>query len=252
MKKEMYSSPEACRTLNENYMTENLKQAQERELSEVRKIILGKNSLDVFDIGVGDARLPLALAQDGGVWNHISSYEGIEISDDCIIGAEARMGNISDKIRIKKFDARDLSQLVGEGQQFGLVLCTYFTAGNFYPRSYSFGKGETVTDSEIKSEFQKIFFPAFDLLRQGGELVLGSVYIDNEATKEKQREFYEKCGMTVISSDSPFMATKEGFWSLRFTKERVHDFLDFVSPENIQFVPLDNHDFAMMVRVSKQ
>ncbi len=59
--------------------------------------------------------------------------------------------------------------------------------------------------------------------------------------------------MTVISSkETPFTATKEGFWSLRFTEERIKDFFDFLRLENIELRPLDTYDFAQMVIITKK
>jgi len=58
--------------------------------------------------------------------------------------------------------------------------------------------------------------------------------------------------MTIINQKTPFTATKEGFWSLRFTKKRVYDFFNWVNPKLIQLIPLDTYDFAMMVKIRKK
>jgi SAM-dependent methyltransferase len=137
--------------------------------------------------------------------------------------------------------------------KYDLIVCTYFTGGNFVPDPYSFKESADVSDLDIKNAFQRVFRPAYDLLRPSGKLVLGSVYIDNPSTAKRQREFYEKCGMTVISRPTdPFTATKEGFWSLRFTEKRIRELFDFVKPEYIEIRPLDTYDFAQMIIVSKK
>lgn len=59
----MYSRKEVENTLDESCMTEYLIQAQEAEMTELKKIInelareLGRK-LNVLDIGIGDGRVP--------------------------------------------------------------------------------------------------------------------------------------------------------------------------------------------------
>jgi len=256
---EMYNSPEARRTLDEKYMTGYLRQAQWAEFTELKKIIIElverkKSSIDILDIGIGNARIPVHLSQVEEIWKYIGGYDGIDISDFCLKLARRRIKthNISDKINIKKIDARDLSQLIDSGQRYDLVICTYFTSGNFVPDSYSFNGNETLDDSGIKKEFQRVFKSAYDLLRPFGELVLGSVYVDNTSTEEKQKQFYEKCGMTVIDGIACFTATQEGFWSLRFTEKRIKEFFEWINPERIKLIHLDTYNFAIMVRIVKE
>ena len=58
--------------------------------------------------------------------------------------------------------------------------------------------------------------------------------------------------MTVITSpEDSFTATKEGFWSQRFTKEKLLNYLHFVDPAKISFAPLDTYQYAMQVRIRK-
>ncbi len=89
-------------------------------------------------------------------------------------------------------------------------------------------------------------------MNPGGEIVIGACYIDNDRTRIKQEESYIKMGMTIITSaDDSFTATKERFWSQRFTKDRLKQYLNFVPPEKISFTPLDTYDYAMQVRIKK-
>ena len=128
---------------------------------------------------------------------------------------------------------------------------------NFYPDSFSFETGldgqlMTASNLERNEAFQRVFKTAYESLSQYGELVLGSVYVDNEETRERQEEFYRKCGMTVITTkDHSFTATKEGFWSQRFSRDRIKDYFCWVNPHQIQFVPLDSYNFAEMIRIKK-
>lgn len=254
----MYERPEVFRTLDLDFMTGYLKQAQWAEFIELKKIIneIARRKgapLDILDIGIGDARIPITLAEIEEVWKCIGRFDGIDNSDDVLRAAKdnIKKHNLLDKVNIRKFDAKNLNQLLDLEQRYDLIICTYFTAGNFFPDSFSFDEEiDSLDHSEIKNVFQKVFKPAFNLVRPSGELVLGSIYIDNIITALRQKQFYEKCGMTVINQ-IPFTATKEGFWSLRFTEERVREFFDWIDSDKIKFIPLDTYDFAMMVRIKK-
>ncbi len=99
----------------------------------------------------------------------------------------------------------------------------------------------------------KIFSQAYSLLSPGGEVVIGSCYIDNNATRLKQEHFYQKAGMTIITDErDSFTATKERFWSQRFTKEKLLAYLNFVDPGEISFIPLDTYGYAMQVRIKSE
>ncbi|MBC7689699.1 MAG: hypothetical protein H7211_16145, partial [Aquabacterium sp.] len=52
-------------------------------------------------------------------------------------------------------------------------------------------------------------------------------------------------------AEDSFTATKEGFWSQRFSPQKLLSYLSFASPKNISFTPLDTYDYAMQVRVKK-
>jgi len=260
--KSMYIRKEAENTLNESYMTEYFIQAQWAEMIELKKIIselsreLGRK-LNVLDIGIGDGRIPRRLSKIREIWSLITQYDGIDNSEIMIKRAELTIHSfgLGSKVRVFNLDARNLSELKGS---YDLILCTYFTAGNFIPENFSF---ETDRNSNLRAifslekneSFQRVFRSAYNLLAFGGKLVLGSIYIDNDSTREKQEEFYKKCGMTVITGPTDsFTATKEEFWSQRFTKKRIMEYFDFVKPKNIELRFLDTYDFAQMVIVTKR
>ncbi|MFM9910648.1 MAG: hypothetical protein ACKVOW_14945, partial [Chitinophagaceae bacterium] len=140
-------------------------------------------------------------------------------------------------------------------KKYDLVITTWFTAGNFYPSNFSFEKyAASVERLDLSSneKFETIFSSAYNLLNDDGELVIGACYIDNDATRQKQEHSYKKMGMTIITDPKDsFTATKEGFWSQRFTKEKLYTYLHFVDSEKISFTPLDTYDYAMQVRIKK-
>lgn len=257
----MYSRKEVENTLDESCMTEYLIQAQEAEMTELKKIInelareLGRK-LNVLDIGIGDGRVPKKLSKIKEIWGSIAQYDGIDNSETMLKKAKLTIESckLGSKVRVFNLDARNLLQLKSS---YDLILCTYFTAGDFIPDDFSFetdkdGKLKVMFSLEKNASFEKVFRSAFDLLIVGGKLVLGSIYVDNDSTREKQEEFYKRCGMIIISrpTDS-FTATKEGFWSQRFTEKRIMDYFNFVRPDNIELRFLDDYNFALMVTVSK-
>lgn len=107
-------------------------------------------------------------------------------------------------------------------------------------------------DMSTNDKFTMIFKQAYEMLNPNGEIVIGSMYIDNEATRKKQEDSYRQFGWTVITDERDcFTATKDGWWSLRFTKQRVYDYLSFIPKEKLSFIALDNYDYAMMARIKK-
>ena len=58
--------------------------------------------------------------------------------------------------------------------------------------------------------------------------------------------------MNVITdAEDEFTATKERFWSQRFTKGKMLNYFSDVPSEKILFIPLDTYNFAMLVRIKK-
>lgn len=101
-------------------------------------------------------------------------------------------------------------------------------------------------------KFTMILKQAYEMLNPNGELIIGSMYIDNDETRKKQEDSYRNFGWTVITDERDcFTASKDGWWSQRYTKQRVYDYLPFIPKENISFIPLDTYDYAMMVRIKK-
>ncbi len=101
-------------------------------------------------------------------------------------------------------------------------------------------------------KFDTIFTFAYEMLNTYGEILIGACYIDNENTRKKQELSYKKMGMTIITdAKDSFTATKERFWSQRFTKEKIYQYFKFVKQDKISFTLLDPYDYAMQVRIKK-
>jgi len=264
----MYSSREARLTLNPRYMTPHHKQAQWAEYTKLKEIIgeaykEHKHTLRIFDIGIGYARIPVLLSAVD-TWKKISRYVGIDVSPHCVTQSRRIITSkeIADKAEVVQFDAVNLKTDHGEPfrrDKYDLVICTYFTAGDFMPKQIQLetDKKRLIAGYDVdllkpNEDFVAVFRGAFDLLRDGGKIIIGSVYRDSDLARKIQEEFYRKCKMTVITSQKDlFTATKEGFWSERFNEERIYKYLSWIPRDKIELIPLDDYDFAVMIIVNK-
>ena len=247
------------KSFNDAYLSEDLIQAQWAEFVSLKNIISEIYSkkgkpLTILDIGIGSARIARHLSAISEMWQMIESYEGTDNAEACVklAQATAKELHIEDKLKVHLLDAIHLDQL---DKKYDLVVCTWFTPGNFYPDSFPF---DTYNDSfkrldlSENEKFTGIFSKAYSLLQPDGEIILGACYIDNDNTRIKQEQSYIKMGMTIITNvNDSFTATKEKFWSQRFTKEKIIAYLPFVDPKKIVFIPLDPYNYAMQIRIKK-
>ena len=242
-----------------SYVSEYLIQAQWAEFVELKKTMHEiserlKRSVTILDIGIGNARIPTHLCGIKEIWDKVALYDGTDNAMACIeiSKREIERLNIRDKVSAIFLDATNLDRLE---KKYDMVITTWFTAGNFHPDDFPF---DTYKDSVRRLEltrnekFTAIFRNAYNLLNSGGEVVIGACYKDNDATRLKQEESYLKMGMTVITDvKDSFTATKERFWSQRFTKEKIFSYLDFIPKEKFIFTDLDTYEYAMQVRIRK-
>lgn len=244
---------------DKKFIPEEQLQTQWAEFIELKKVInelctLQKRAVSILDIGIGSARIVKHLSGIKEIWDCISYYHGIDNADACLALSNKVIKdlNIENKVSVSFLEANELNKL---DKKFDIIIITWFTAGNFYPDKFPFetykesGKRIDLTKNE---KFHQIFCNAYNLLHAGGEIVIGSCYIDNDTTRKKQENFYKKIGMEIITdAEDSFTATKEKFWSQRFTKQKIQNYLSFVTPDNIVCTPLDTYDFAMQVRIKK-
>lgn len=263
----MYGSDVVEHTLDDVFMTDDLRRARKRELEMLQREVsmLGdvfKTPLKIFDIGVGDGHVPLSLKKE--LLSSVKSYVGIDNSAREIKQCKINIENngLKNVVRVFKLDATSLGDKNFQQQflsPFHVVVCTYFTPGNFKPDEIRIDEDSSGYIVRYRDEvlnpnkkFQKIFSEAYRLLVPGGKLILGSTYIDSEATRLKQEAFYKKCGMHVITgAKDTFTATREGFWSERFTDEKLYVYLNFIPRKEIAFVPLDRENFARAIIITK-
>jgi hypothetical protein len=257
---EMYDNENtAHKSFDENYLSEELLQAQWAEFIELKKVISEiyikkKNPITILDIGIGNGRIAKHLSGISEMWDMIESYDGTDNAKMCVNLSRkvAKELNIEDKVTVNFLDAINLNQLENH---YDLIITTWFTAGNFYPENFPFENYNLLSkklDLSKNKKFTTIFSNAYKMLNTNGEILIGACYIDNENTRKKQEQSYQKMGMTVITdAKDSFTATKERFWSQRFTKEKIYQYFEFVKREKISFTPLDPYDYAMQIRIKK-
>jgi hypothetical protein len=255
---EMYDDENTVqKSFNTEFLTEYLLQAQWAEFIELKKIITEvfskkQQPISILDIGIGNARIPKHLRGITEIWDMVERYDGTDNAQNCIdlskkVISDLKIGN---KVTPYLFEATNLDKW---HSKYDLIITTWFTAGNFYPENFSFDaykfSGENM-DLSKNEKFDKIFSSAYNLLLPGGEVVIGSCYIDNESTRKKQEAFYKKAGMTIITTENDsFTATQEHFWSQRFTQKKLMDYLHFVDSDKISFTLLDTYNYAMLARI---
>jgi SAM-dependent methyltransferase len=256
----MYDNENTVRaSFDINYISEYLVQAQWAEFIELKKIITeiaerNERPITILDIGVGNARIPKHLCGIKDIWDKVAFYDGTDNALACveISNAEIKKLNIGHKVAAHYFDAANLGKW---NKKYDMVITTWFTAGNFHPDDFpfdSYKSSEKKLDLATNEKFTSIIGNAYHLLNPGGEVVLGACYLDNKSTRLKQEESYQKMGMTVITDEADsFTATKEKFWSQRFTKEKIYNYLHFIPQEKFSFTSLDTYDYAMLVRIKK-
>jgi hypothetical protein len=255
---EMYENENTVqKSFDTNFLPEELLQAQWAEFIELKKVITEiyhrkQSPISILDIGIGNARIAKHLCGVKDIWDMIETYDGTDNAEPCI-NISRRVINelkIEDKVSAHFFDAVNLAEWKGK---YDLIITTWFTAGNFYPEDFDFNNYQPGTlDLLHNKKFEQIFSGAYSLLNEGGEIVIGACYIDNDNTRKKQEYFYQKMGMTIITNEKDnFTATKERFWSQRFTEEKLKSYFSFVQPQKISFTLLDTYDFARQVRIRK-
>ena len=247
------------KSFDENYLSEELLQAQWAEFIELKKVIaeiyLKKGSpITILDIGIGNARIVKHLSAIPEMWDMIESYDGTDNAEICVNLSRKTVNKlkIENKVTVYFLDAVKLNQLQ---KQYDLIITTWFTAGNFYPENFPFGNYNSLTekiDLSKNEKFDTIFTFAYEMLNANGEILIGACYIDNENTRKKQELSYKIIRISVITdAKDSFTATKERFWRQRFTKEKIYSYFEFVKQEKISFTPLAPYNYAMQIRIKK-
>jgi hypothetical protein len=250
MEKQMYDDEQQLKvTFNRETLPQYLLQAQFAELVELKKIIHewsskhNKELMKILDIGIGDSRILTHLCGIEEMRSVIGSYLWIDVAQNCVDISTKQIQELwcGGKATAVLHDAQEISKL---NWKFDLIVTTWFTAGNFYPNEYD-PKTSTPWKLDLSQhpKFTNIFQQAYNKLNDWWEIIIWSMYIDNEPTRIKQEAAYEYFGRDVVTDERDcFTATANGRRSQRFTKERVYSYLSFVPKNCIEFISLDTYE----------
>jgi SAM-dependent methyltransferase len=253
----IYDSKEKINiTFNPGFIPEEQLQTQWSELIQIKKAIWDqyrqkKKPLAILDIGVGTGRIIKHLSGIPEIWNCIRSYTGIDNNENCLAIAQQNVKEWQlNKVSIIPLQAKDIRTL---GKKFDIIMTTWFTPCNFYPENFDFSTYDPALKRlslKHNPAFTALWTSARKMLKKSGLVILGSCYHQNANTRIKQENFYKQCEMTVITdAKDSFTATKEGFWSQRFTPGQIKKYLQGAGFKKIKKIDLDDYSFAFQVHL---
>jgi ubiquinone/menaquinone biosynthesis C-methylase UbiE len=230
------------RSLESSYCPEPIRQARERQDSALSER-LRPGPYKIADIGCGNGYHAVMLAQV----SHL--YHGFEISSAMVETARElwRKENISNA----QIFAGDVAEAALEDEFYDIVLCLYFTPGNIRDQSNDLG---LYSDAYLDQnpQFIRVITRFYQALKIGGSMYL-TIYKDTPEAEAAQIDFYENTGQHVVTPmGSRFVATAEGFWSARWTRDSMLSNLSEcgISPGQVTFNDLNA--IAWLVEIRKQ
>jgi SAM-dependent methyltransferase len=230
------------RSLESSYCPEPIREARERQ-DELLSERLKPGPYKIADIGCGNGYHAVMLAPVSLL------YHGFEIAPAMVEVAQAlwRKENINNA-RIFIGDVADAEL---EDEFYDIVQCLYFTPGNIREQSndLDFYSGAYL---DRNPQFIRVLTRFYRALKIGGSMFL-TVYKDVPEAEAAQIDFYENTGQHVVTPrGSRFVATAEGFWSARWTRDSMLSNLSGcgISPDNVVFNDLNA--IAWLVEIRKR
>ncbi len=198
--------------------------------------------LSIADLGCGDG-YHASLLGPGYV-----RYDAYELAPQMARMARERIAR--EGLRNVTLLETDVSTVSVDEAIYDLVICMYFTPGNFRDVSADMS---LYTDDYLDHNpvFTRIMANFHHALRQGGLMFL-CVYKDVPAAAAAQHDFYLKTGQhPVTPREARFVATAEGFWSARWTRRSMLSNLADagIDPGKVSFHDLN--DIAWLVEIAK-
>lgn len=230
------------RSLESSYCPEPIRQARERQDRELGER-LQRGPYKIADIGCGNGYHAVMLAPVALL------YHGFEISPAMVETARAmwRKENVSNA----EIFAGDVAEAKLEDEFYDVVLCLYFTPGNIRDQSDDLGLySDAYLDQNPR--FIHVITRFYQSLKIGGSMFL-TIYKDVPEAEAAQIDFYENTGQRVVTPPgSRFVATAEGFWSVRWTRDSMLSNLSEcgISPGHVTFNDLNA--ISWLVEIKKQ
>ncbi len=229
------------RSLESSYCPEPIWQARERQdklLSEQ----LRPGPYKIADIGCGNGYHAVLFAPVALL------YHGFEIAP--AMAETARTLWQKEKIDNAQIFLGDVAEVELENEFYDVVFCLYFTPGNFRDKSEDLG---LYSDAYLdrNPRFIRVVSRFYQALKSGGSMFL-TVYKDVPEAEAAQIDFYEHTGQHVVTPlGSRFVATAEGFWSVRWTKDSLLSNLSECGISSDYVVFNDLNTIAWLVEIKK-
>lgn len=203
----------------------------------------GAAGFRIADIGCGNGYHAVQFAP------FCLMYHGFEISPAMADSARALWKK--EGIDNAQVFVGDAAEATVEPAFYDLVLCLYFTPGNIRDKSDDLS---LYSDAYLdrNPRFIRVLSRFYDGLKAGRSAFL-TLYKDVAEAEAAQIDFYEHTGQRVATPlGSRFVATTEGFWSARWTKDSVSSNLDEcgIRTEDIAFYDLNA--IAWLVEIKKR
>jgi SAM-dependent methyltransferase len=236
-----YESRIVQRTLGAAGCPAAILEAREEQDARLARRIRGR-FLAIADIGCGSG-------YHGSIFAPASRlYHGFEIAPELADRARARWRR--DELDHAEIFVGDAADARLEDELYDVVLCLYFTAGNLRDPANDLS---VYTDDYLDEnpKFIRVVANFYEATKPGGSMFL-TVYKDVPAAEQAQREFYEATGQHVVTPRGlRFVATKENFWSARWTKRSMLSNLAAcaIGEDRVRFVDLNS--IAWMVEIGK-
>lgn len=229
------------RTMTSSYCPVPVRQARERQ-DEMLVQRLRQGVYNMADIGCGNGYHAVLLASS------IRVYHGFEVSPAMAEAARALWRR--DHIDNAQVFVGDAALATVEAGLYDVVLCLYFTPGNIRDRSEDL---RLYSDAYLdrNPRFIQVISRFYRAMKAGGRMFL-TLYKDVPQAEAAQVDFYERTGQHVVTpSGSRFVATAEGFWSARWTRDSLLSNLDAcgIRPDAVAWNDLN--DIAWLVEVVK-
>lgn len=236
-----YESESVQKTLDNSYVPKSILEARQIQDRLIVRRFRGKK-LNIADIGCGDGYHGEIFAPG------CNNYHGFEISSEMAKKASQRFSDMG-LTNANVFEG-DASKAELPEDFYDVAWSLYFTSGNFRDEFDDIVKYD---DAYLDKNpvFIRIISNFYRALRLGGRLFL-TVYKDKPETEQIQRTFYKQTGQQVITPlGSRFVATKENFWSVRWTEQSMLSNLAEcgIQPEQVTFNDLN--EIAWLVEIKK-
>ncbi len=225
-----------------DYINPLIKQARERQDEHLLARFEGQR-LDIADLGCGDGYHAALFAPAGG------RYDAFEFAPEMARMARRRFAE--QQLGNATLHEVDLAEYQPSPDAYDIVWCLYFTPGNLRDR---FTDMSRYTDEYLDHNpvFIRIISNFYRALRDGGLMFL-CVYKDIPVTEEAQWDFYLKTDQHPITPrGSRFVLTREGFWSVRWTRQSMLSNLADCGIREQQVIFHELNEIAWLVEVVKQ